>query len=754
MLGRSLVAITSLFFTLALNVLVGIPNAFASLSTPTYEGSQVCSSCHQEVFKAWQGSHHELAMQHADEHSVLGDFDDASFTYADIETRFETREDRYFVTTDGPDGELTEFEITYTFGVEPLQQYLVAFDDGHLQALSIAWDSRPTSEGGQRWFHLHPDDSVTYEDDLHWTQPSQNWNHMCADCHTTNLRKGYDSVTDIFDTSWSEISVGCEACHGPGSHHIQWAEGDETLLDLGLTIRFSRSPPLASTDAATLDRQSEEPVCARCHSIRSQIAEGYRPGDNWLDFYHPEPLIAPYYHSDGQQREEVFTWASFAQSRMHAEGVTCSDCHEPHSQQLRIDGNALCTSCHAVNEYDRQTHHFHPIDTPGAQCVNCHMPATTYMVVDQRRDHSLRIPRPDRSESLGTPNACNTCHEDQSFNWAQQHIERWYSEPMPGYQTFAPSFAKARQGIPNVGQMLTDMLAEQDESEVVRASAAAHLENLAVAVSPRALEMGLKDPSPLVRHASLALLEETPVALREEQAVPLLTDPRRLVRIEAARLLVGSDLPISTQGAFDKGLAEYEQELELHADRADSRNRRALLRWRQGRHDAALAELDAALRLDERHVASHVNLADMLRALGREQEAVQQLEIGVRARPNSAVLRYALGLAHIRLRDSKTAIAELETAHRLAPDDPRYAYGYALALAPEAPERALTILEQALESTPNDHQLLWALATYNLQHRGPEQALPYARQLAELAPDDSQVNELLETIMTAQASSF
>ncbi|WP_416139400.1 cytochrome c3 family protein [Halomonas sp. HK25] len=730
-------------------LLVVTPKTLADPTAPAYLGSQACAGCHQEAFTAWQDSHHALAMQHANEQSVLGDFDDASFTYAGTETHFATRGERYFVTTDDDDGELAEFEIAYTFGVEPLQQYLVSFEDGRLQALSIAWDTRPAGEGGQRWFHLHPDEAITHEDDLHWTRPAQNWNHMCADCHSTDLRKGYDSVTDTFDTSWSEISVGCEACHGPGSHHVRWAQGDEALADQGLTVRFSRSSSLAAPTRPALspgERQAEQPLCARCHAFRSQIAEGYRPGDDWLDYYRPELLVTPFYHSDGQQREEVFTWASFAQSRMHAEGVTCSNCHEPHSQRLRVSGNALCTSCHTPSTYDHPEHHFHPQDTPGSQCVQCHMPSTTYMVVDPRRDHSLRIPRPDLTESLGTPNACNTCHDDRSPRWAQEHLERWHAEPTPGHQDFTTGFAKARRGIPGVGQMLMDMLADNGRPEVVRASAAAHLMNLDVDLDLQSLEEGLESSSPLVRHASLTLLEAAPPDLRRARAAPLLTDTSRLVRSEAARLLIDVDLPQASRSAFEAALAEYEQELALHADRADSRNRLALLRWQQGQPEEALEELRAALRLDRRHVASHVNLADMLRALDREQEAVQQLAEGVAGRPESAALRYALGLARIRLGQPEAAREELGAAHRLAPDDLRYAYGYAVAVAPDAPEQALAILKQALEATPYNQQLLWALATYSLEYRGPDQALPYARRLAELTPDDSRVQRLLEAI--------
>ena len=189
-----------------------------------FVGSAQCASCHEGSYQAWKGSQHALAMQHASEQAVLGDFGGAKFRYAGIESTFFRRDGKFFVRTDGPDGKLADFEVKYAFGVDPLQQYLVEFPDGRLQALSIAWDARPKASGGQRWFHLYPKEKIDFRDELHWTKRSQNWNFMCADCHSTNLRKAYDAATDRFKSTWSEISVGCEACHGPGSAHVEWAK--------------------------------------------------------------------------------------------------------------------------------------------------------------------------------------------------------------------------------------------------------------------------------------------------------------------------------------------------------------------------------------------------------------------------------------------------------------------------------------------------------------------------------------------------
>ena len=162
-------------------------------------------------------------MQEATQATVLGDFADASFTQYGVTSKFFRKDGRFFVRTDGADGALADFEVKYTFGVHPLQQYLIGFPDGRMQALSIAWDARPREQGGRRWFHLYPDERIDHHDPLHWTRLSQNWNFACAECHSTNLRRNYDAQGDRFATTWSDLSVGCESCHGPGSDHVTWA---------------------------------------------------------------------------------------------------------------------------------------------------------------------------------------------------------------------------------------------------------------------------------------------------------------------------------------------------------------------------------------------------------------------------------------------------------------------------------------------------------------------------------------------------
>jgi predicted CXXCH cytochrome family protein len=361
--------------------------------------------CHEGAYELWVGSDHDNAMDIANEQTVRGDFNDAELEHDGITSRFFRKDDGYFVLTEGHGGEMTEFEVLYTFGIEPLQQYLISFPGGRLQALSVAWDTEEN-----RWFDLYPESTFSPDDWLHWTRNGQNWNGMCADCHSTNLQKNYDVATDSFDTTWSEIDVSCEACHGPGSLHLAWAEIDPmarpSIEDYGLVV-----------NTAGLDSREQVDLCAPCHSRDTQL---------------PSLLAEGTYHVDGQIREEVYVWGSFVQSKMYQNGVWCSDCHDAHSLALHKEGNDLCLQCHQAATFDAYEHHFHQktVDgqpSDGALCVKCHMPEQPFMVIDYRADHSIRVPRPDLTKDLGVPNACGQsgCHDDQTVDWSVDAFNQW-----------------------------------------------------------------------------------------------------------------------------------------------------------------------------------------------------------------------------------------------------------------------------------------------------------------------------------------
>jgi len=740
------------------------PAPAAAIPAGEYVGSTACRDCHRKEHAAWQGSHHAAAMQEASDKTVLGDFADAKFAYAGTTSTFFRRDGRFFVNTDGPDGKLADYEIKYTFGVAPLQQYLIAFPDGRMQALSIAWDARPKAEGGQRWFHLYPAEKITHADPLHWTKLQQNWNFMCADCHSTNLRKGYDAAADRFKTTWSEINVGCEACHGPASNHVAWAKkkGDWKRFGApgrGLGVVFNERKGVSwAIDAATGNasrsraRESAKEIetCARCHARRAQIGDDHAPGRPIGDAFLVAPLEEGLYWSDGQMRDEVYNHGSFAQSKMFARGVTCSDCHEPHSQQLRAPGNAVCAQCHLPAKYDASAHHHHPAGSKGAACAVCHMPSTTYMVVDPRHDHSFRIPQPELSVKLGTPNACNKCHTDQPAQWAADAVQQWYGRTPGAYQTFGEAFAAASRQAADARSRLLGIAGDRAQPAIVRASA---LERLALDPTPIAFDLAshaLNDPDELVRRSGVQLLARADPAVAMRYLPRMLEDPVRAVRIEAARALAAQPpdrIPAEYRAPFDRALDEYFAVQRFNADRPESHLNLGALHVERGELDKAEAEYRRALELAPGTVQPVVNLADLHRARGSEQQAEELLRGALKTDPGSAPLHHALGLAYARQKRQKEALAELAEAVRLAPDVPRFAYVYGVALHSfGGTAKGIAALEQAHQRFPGDRVILQALAAMERDRGDRAKAIAYAERLLALAPDDPSSEALVREL--------
>jgi len=696
-------------------------------------------------------------MQHATAETVRGDFNDAKLTFDGVTSSFFRRDGKYFVRTDGPDGKLADFEVKYTFGLEPLQQYLVELPGGRLQALAVTWDTRPKELGGQRWFRQYPAEKLDFRDELHWTQRSQNWNFMCADCHSTQIVKGYDAGRNAFDTRWSEISVGCESCHGPGSAHVAWAAKKSSAASKGLTVLLDERrgvtwaiDPATGSARRSRERTSEREieVCAQCHARRAQIAEGYRAGAPFMDHYLPSLLVPGLYHVDGQQRDEVFIWGSWLQSRMHRQGVTCSDCHDPHTQKLRVDGNAVCGQCHAPGRYDAPSHHHHTAGSEGAQCADCHMPKTTYMVVDGRRDHSMRVPRPDQTVAFGVPNACNQCHTKRDAKWAAAAVRGWLGRDATGFQTFAPTFHAADTGQTGATASLATIANDHAHAPIVRASA---VERLALAGRGDATtaQRASRDAQPLLRLASVQLIESLPPQEQLRQLVPLLSDPLRAVRIEAARAATGlqdSLLP-EQRAAWQRAADEYIATLRYTADRPEARTALGTFYSRLGRHDEAQAEFAQARALDQRHVPAYLNAADALRVQGHDADARRMLEQGLAQVPQNAALHHALGLTLVRLGQPKEALRELERSAQLAPDVARYTYVYAVALhSTGKPADALRTLERAAARWPDNRELLLALATMQRDAGQMDSARRTVRRLAEAYPNDREVAALAQQL--------
>jgi Flp pilus assembly protein TadD len=649
--------------------------------------------------------------------------------------------EKFFANLATPDGERRDFEIKYTFGVEPLQQYLVETTGGRLQALTVAWDTRQ-----RRWFELYPDDERKPGDATHWSGVYLNWNAMCAECHSTNLRTRYDPETDTYNTTFDEIDVGCQACHGPGAQHLRWARGMQPSSGRkGLVV-----------DYAAMDNRGLLEQCARCHSRRERVTANDAHGRAFLDDFSPATLRPGLYHADGQIDDEVYVYGSFVQSRMYAAGVGCNDCHDSHSLGLKREGDALCTACHqpkpdprfpslTARRYDSEAHHFHPPESEGARCVSCHMPGKLYMTADYRRDHSFRIPRPDLSARTGAPDACTQCHNDKAPAWAKQALVA-KGRLADGEPHYGEALADARAGKRSAPAKLIAVIERPATPDIVRATALEHLGQYGNAGAAQ-LARGLSPPAPIVRIGALRALERLPDRVRAAGAFRLIADPVRAVRVEAARLLAGmttGDLDDGTKERLERAMNEYREALSARSDLPGGQF--ALAREAELRGDTAgaIGAYRKSLQMDRRFLPARFNLATLLNQQGQLEEAEAILREGLALEPAEGELHYSLALLlaeHARLRDAVTHLAE--AAKRL-PRRARVHYNYALALQQTGrEEKGFSTLKKAARLDPGDADIIYALTLAFEKRKAWEQAERYARRLMALRPDWSVARQLV-----------
>lgn len=710
-----------------------------------FVGSKGCVTCHQTEYDKWQGSHHDLAMDVANEETVLGDFENISFTdpHNGVNNRFFKKNGSFMVETEGPDGQMGSFEITHVFGVFPLQQYLVPFPGGRLQCLNIAWDSRDS-----RWYRLPPYDVRGSDDWLHWTKGGQTWNGMCAECHSTRLRKGFDIDSDSYATNWFEIDVGCEACHGPGSNHVKWAEqpalARPKLTNDGLTV-----------DSGKKGNREQINLCAPCHSRRYQLGDNdHGPGD-LLDKMVPTLLDEGLYYADGQILDEVYVYGSFTQSKMYMRGVSCSDCHDMHSLEIHQKDNDLCLQCHRGEEYDTEKHHFHKREyqgkpSDGHLCVKCHMPGRSYMGVDYRPDHSLRIPRPDLSLKIGVPNSCSAkgCHDNKPIEWSAEHYTKWYGEKQKPH--YGEIFAQARQRNPESGAELIRLASDGLLPVIVRATALSLLSGYPGEESMAAFQKALQDGEGLLRYTAIRYMDTVSRETLLSLIAPKLYDKLKAVRIEAAVRLAAipeSSLRKDDREAFKEALAEYRQAMLYNADFAAQRYNLGNLAISQGDSEAAIALFEAALRIDDLFYPARVNLAMEFNRRGDNDRAEKLLREAVSQNPQLYEIAYSLGLLLAEMKDFSGAARYLGQAADGMPGYSRARYNQALALLKmKKLQEGAAALEKAVMTEPANEEYFVTLANLYLSSRQDEKARRLAERILDLVPDHSSAAQLKNSI--------
>ena len=735
----------------------GPPTVAAPAVAATYVDDEKCGTCHADAMKAWRGTHHQRAMQAATAATVLGDFSGVPFSHRGTATTFTQRGGRYFVTTEGTDGKPGEYEVKYTFGVAPLQQYLVATDGGRLQALTVAWNS-----GQNHWFTLHPEARPKPDDPMHSLGRYQNWNMMCSECHSTDLHRNYDARTDSYDTKWAALSVGCQACHGPGSEHLAWAAkaGAAAPTGAGAKVPDARTLGLV-VDFRGNDSRYLVDSCAPCHSRRQRLTDGEMPGKPFLDNYRPALLREGLYYPDGQQQDEVYVWGSFLQSRMYAQGVRCTDCHDPHGLQLKATGNALCEQCHAPagnprfptlakKDYDTPAHHHHAEGSAGAQCVNCHIPAKNYMMINARPDHSFRIPRPDISVKIGTPNACNGCHDGKTAQWAAAAVAAWYGPGRRQEALFGETFAAARKGSPGALPGLARIAGDPAQPGIVRATALELARNYGAPGGQLGVQ-AKNDKDALVRAGSAEALAALEPDERIRYAAPLLRDPVRLVRLEAARALADvppSRVPEGDRANYDQAWRELIASESLLADMPTMQMNLGGLAWQHADPVAAEAAYRRAVTLDPYLAPAYAALATLLSTVGRNPEAEQVLREGVRRVPDSGELHSTLALLLAEEHQDKAALDEMTAASKLAPPRARVFYNLGL-LQQRAGDMRSAEASLTKAHSLGDMDATHALALLEITQGRPERALPLVQELVATNPGNAQFANMLEEVQKA-----
>ncbi|TWU63101.1 tetratricopeptide repeat protein [Crateriforma conspicua] len=715
----------------------------------TFVGREACVDCHQEEAKLYQDSHHDLAMDLATDETVLADFGDVTFTQYGVTSRFYRDGDKFMVNTEGETGEMEDFEVKYVFGYTPLQNYMVEFDRpddmpedqvARVQVLRLTWDT----EKGE-WFYLSPPDvfeKMEPDDPLHWTGIGQRWQIMCAECHSTNLQENYDLKTNQYHTTFSEIDVSCESCHGPGSLHVELANSRSLFWDR------NHGYGLAKLKGDNPRPQIE--TCAPCHSRRALLDETFQPGDPYHDHFQLETLTEATYHADGQIKDEVYVYGSFIQSKMYHEKIRCTDCHDPHSLQLKFPGNQVCTNCHqhAAGKYDVPSHHHHEPGTEGAMCVNCHMPDATYMAVDPRRDHSMRVPRPDLSLAIGTPNACSDCHvmdqlEDvrkqisekdrktiekmypleeyanwllaaqagiepvadavrKTDQWCEDACEKWYGEDRQTPKHWGEDIAAFRRGDPDGVKRLIKVAKTRGGypyPPIARATALRELTLRPVGDSElRKIVDAAKEiladttDEPIVRAAAASVMQVAPPTVARKSLVPALQDTSPLVRDEATRTLAQSDaygtLTSSERTQVDLALKNVKQTLMIGGDRGGAHMTWGILNERTGKLEEAAKAYQNALRIQPAMTGPRTNLASLLERMASQQ-------------PGPTAAQYQQYAAKLRDEELPLLIRDANLAPENA--DVQHRCGLALYLAGRYDE-ALQRLELAARLAPEVDQ--------------------------------------------------
>ena len=662
-----------------------------------------CQSCHQQQTRDWKQSDHASSMALANKDTVLGDFNNVTTTHFSQKAVFYKEKDAFLIDLT-EQGTKKTYTVSYVFGFDPLQQYLIEVENGKYQVFPFAWDSRAKALGGQRWYANYANEDVKPNDRLHWLQPLQNWNGMCADCHSDNLKRNYNTEKENFDTHFSNINVGCKSCHNDITDEhktkkiIKAAQTSPTNMSQWKIIGDDK---IATWQGEPRDNSFMQ-GCYACHSLRSPLTDGFDNNQAFLDQFSPSFLEPNLYHADGQIKEEVYVFGSFVQSKMYKAGVNCVDCHDKHTMKVKTKTNGLCLQCHSASEYNKSEHHRHKEQSTGAQCVSCHMPTNRYMGVDDRRDHSFKIPRPDISIKYDTPNACVQCHDDQTNEWAASTLEKWHGKA-PALSASEHSMLELRS-LKSISQNAhMSLINDFSLNEIDRASAIAYLANSGAELNDATVKSWVNSPLPLIRLAIAKVGFLLPEAERLKSYKKLLTDKLKSVRVAAAQNLSQTTAQLN---GLNQSIIELAHANTVNTWRGEGNINQSMLALNKQDINGAIKSLQKGISVDPYFDASYVNLADIYYRLGQTVQMQSTLNSGLKAVTTSAPLHYANGMALIRNGNKPAAVDSFKHAMALESNNVQYAYLYFLALdSIGATAQAVSELKLKISTYNNAQQL-------------------------------------------------
>lgn len=702
-----------------------------------YVGDESCKKCHINEHHDWKKSDHYMAMLPANDSTVKGDFNNVTFTADGVTSRFFKKGKKFFINTEGDDGKNHDFEVKYIFGHKPLQQYLVYFPGGRMQVPRLSWDVNK-----KKWFNQYAGQTIPSHDWLHWTGNAQNWNTMCATCHSTNLHKNYDNKTDTYKTSYSIINVSCESCHGQGQKHIRYINSGDYKSGDKITGSYMR----LGKKSGQLEQIN---TCAPCHARVSEISGKHIESKEIMDNYIPEIPDTEHFHADGQVDDEDYIYTSFLQSKMFSKGVKCSNCHNPHSTQLKHKiGNETCIQCHIPAKYNTPKHTFHPMGTPGGLCVNCHMPGKLFMGNDFRHDHSFRVPRPDLSVKYGTPNACSNCHKDKSEKDLAAAIVKWYG-PKRKYH-FSEDLIPGSQIDQNSEAHLTKLVNTKTTPDIVKATAVFYLANIQTQTSLNTILGSLKHKDAQIRYRALRSLANFPPQTWIEAVGPLLSDKVRAVRIAAADLYItipNEQVPSQYVDAFSKAHGELKKYLEYQTDFSVGNVMLADYYLKMGDYNNAELFYGKGLKKDSKMNYAWLNLSTVYNNLGRNQDALNALQQALKNDASNERIYYNLALLYNEMNNKPAAEKAFAKSVALKSQNPRVYYNYGLMLnANQKYKEAETVLLKGIAINSSEPDLYYALTFVYLQNNNFSKAQKTATILKQLDPNNPNYQELFNNL--------